>query len=223
MSSNFPSGSPEVVAYVQSYPAILIVDHASIAILIYDYLLTLGASQYLIYLFLPISLGFLDEEVRFVWTRTPWNLAKILFLAVRYAVFIPAGLVFCVDTQWFIPLTRCSTGTKAAVYSSVAAIAIAEVVLGLRAWAFWGRSKKVGICIIITIIVLVTVASYKLAHVEDSQGTFSVEVFDLLRHCPPEFSGSDGSSGSSAISIGYMLVGVYESCKAETLASASLT
>ncbi|KAL0573961.1 hypothetical protein V5O48_008002 [Marasmius crinis-equi] len=212
MSLSSPSNSLAVVAYLQSFSAVLFVDHAAIVILvrltsddpdvalltstlpiqIYDYLLTL------------------DEEIRFVWTKTPWNLAKILFLGVRYAVFIPTILVLYVNTSRSFPLASCSVWTNAEVYGTIGVVVMAELVLGLRAWAFWGRNRIVAACIITTVIMLLAGESYKIANIDESHSTFGIDVYNVSGYCPPSFSDREGSSGSSAISTGFTLIVVYE-------------
>jgi len=89
----------------------------------------------------------LDQEVNLVW-RARWSVGKILFIIIRYenlfifpfqtlAMFIPAPTEqFCVAWvrwEWCIGLTTSL---------------LAEIVLQLRIYAMYGRSKKIALLLI---------------------------------------------------------------------------
>ncbi|KAJ8087900.1 hypothetical protein PM082_013451 [Marasmius tenuissimus] len=155
----------------------------------------------------------LDEEILYVWTKSRRNLATVLFFAVRYLVFIPAGLAYHMhaNTPHSIAMEDCKAWTNAAAYSQVGMISIIEIVLGLRAWALWDRSKKVALCLGLTVLVLVVIGLHKVATIQGTQTAFSVDFYNISGRCPPQFSGKDGDSGSDVLSTGFMMIVAYES------------
>ncbi|KAJ8079151.1 hypothetical protein PM082_013439 [Marasmius tenuissimus] len=183
-----------IFSYLQSqFEAVIVTEQAALVILVYDYFLTLG------------------EEIHYVWTKSRWNLPTILFFVVRYLVFIPAGVTYHRHISHSIPMEDCKAWTKAAAYSNVGVIVIIEIVLSLRAWVLWDRSKKVALCLALTILMLVAIGFHKIATIQAAQTAFSIEYYNLSGRCPPEFSGMDGDSGNNALSTGFMLIVVYES------------
>ncbi|KAF9265644.1 hypothetical protein L218DRAFT_957243 [Marasmius fiardii PR-910] len=182
----------ELASYLEKNNVVLFVEHAGLVVLIYDYFLTLGS------------------EISFAWTRGPWNLGKVLFFLVRYPAFVSAGLRFHSNTSRSIPLSSCQSWTNAGFYSNLCVVFIVEFVFGLRVWALWGRSRKVAICLVVTIIVLIALGIYKVVMIRPAKSAFGLEIFQISGYCPPQFSGNDAISGSSTVTFWFITVAVYE-------------
>ncbi|KAF9500208.1 hypothetical protein BDN71DRAFT_1189847 [Pleurotus eryngii] len=96
----------------------------SVALLLYDYSLTVYA------------------EPSLIWSA-PWSLGKALFLLTRYLPFLDGSLSLYRD---FGPKTqRCSLNDNIIGWSLILGTAIAELIMVLRVWALWTRSRWVGV------------------------------------------------------------------------------
>lgn len=94
-------------------------------ILVYDYMLTL------------------EQEVKLLWP-TKLTTAKVLFLVARYTPFL--DLVGVVITYHLLDSPRaCTVLYTYALWSYTVGICITEVILALRCWAVWGRDRRFGI------------------------------------------------------------------------------
>jgi len=113
----------------------LITDYAlvsAIALLIYDYLLTIRL------------------EVIFVWF-SPWTYTKVLFLFARYLPII--NIYFLIHNQLLPDVSEhsCTWTFTVAVWILMSGIAVAEdifpstVILMIRTWAVWHQNRTVGI------------------------------------------------------------------------------
>ncbi|KIK01099.1 hypothetical protein K443DRAFT_132444 [Laccaria amethystina LaAM-08-1] len=89
----------------------------------YDYLLTL------------------DREVSLIWS-SHWNLAKVLFILVRYTPYIDVGLIAFYMTRDGTSSTTCSLLYKSNSWVYVVGVGLAEVLLTLRTWACWGSRAR---------------------------------------------------------------------------------
>ncbi|KAH7918073.1 hypothetical protein BV22DRAFT_1134883 [Leucogyrophana mollusca] len=102
---------------------------AGLAVLIFDYCITLGS------------------EIHWVWGK-PWDIARTMFTCTRYMTF--AGTVM---TVYAAVASRegenCSRFSSASNAIHIISIVTAEGLLILRTYAFWGRSKKLLIALLI--------------------------------------------------------------------------
>ncbi|KAF8638630.1 hypothetical protein AX17_002055 [Amanita inopinata Kibby_2008] len=105
------------------------VDVATIALLVYDYLLTL-----------PL-------EVAWIW-QSRWTIVNALYLLMRYMPFVNVALILLVDLPGRRP-QGCATLNTAYAYLVVADFALSEIILTLRIWAIWARSKYLGVGLIV--------------------------------------------------------------------------
>ncbi|KDQ28879.1 hypothetical protein PLEOSDRAFT_156616 [Pleurotus ostreatus PC15] len=117
-----PSGTsvhPLVLLRQASYTSV-----TSVALLLYDYSLTV------------------DAEPTLIWSA-PWSLGKALFLLTRYLPFLDSSLSLYRD---FGPKTqRCSLHDSIIGWSLILGTTIAELIMVLRVWALWTRSRWVGV------------------------------------------------------------------------------
>ncbi|KAF8995946.1 hypothetical protein BDQ17DRAFT_1430072 [Cyathus striatus] len=102
---------------------------ATVAIVVYDYLLTF------------------DLEVHFVWKRD-WSVIKILFILTRYSIFFDAITGLALQFLPYASAAKCKTLYSTLAFLSIGLL-IAEAVLTLRTWAVCGGQKRLGIVLAI--------------------------------------------------------------------------
>jgi len=94
------------------------------AIFIYDYLLTL------------------HREIKLIWF-SQWTYTKVLFLLVRYLTFADTFLLLYNQLFFNVSADMCRWTYLGALWLVTLKMALAEVILALRTWAVWERSKVV--------------------------------------------------------------------------------
>ncbi|KAH9485512.1 hypothetical protein JR316_0002420 [Psilocybe cubensis] len=98
---------------------------AAAALFVWDYFITIGM------------------EVDLVWTSR-WNSIKVLFLIQRYLPFIDT----CILTLYRDLVPRghdeCTSFQKATGFLYITGFAVSELLLTMRVWAVWNRSKALG-------------------------------------------------------------------------------
>ncbi|KAF8998307.1 hypothetical protein BDQ17DRAFT_1428585 [Cyathus striatus] len=86
----------------------------------------------------------LDTEIEFIW-KSPWNSMKVIYLLTRYAIFVDSIMeLFAValPTPSEHTCLRISQGLQV-IYTL--GIAIGDLILTTRAWAFWQTTKHITI------------------------------------------------------------------------------
>ncbi|KAF9023269.1 hypothetical protein BDZ89DRAFT_1070014 [Hymenopellis radicata] len=115
----------QLVAYLQA---------GTCALLIYDYILTFEAELELIF-------------------PSPWNAGKILFFLTRYVAFMPHAIALYVflqnvqvsyDTDPLLSMETCLRMYSTYSYIIIAGIVTAELILSVRVYALWGKSRRIG-------------------------------------------------------------------------------
>ncbi|KAF9558817.1 hypothetical protein CPC08DRAFT_537850 [Agrocybe pediades] len=93
-----------------------------ITILIYDSLLTF------------------DKELKTIWT-SKWHVTKVMYVLTRYsAIFEAGGLIY----QLSIPgekYRQCSIAFKLNTFLFVFGLGVGEIIMTVRTWAVWGKSR----------------------------------------------------------------------------------
>ncbi|KAG2133525.1 uncharacterized protein EDB93DRAFT_1174461 [Suillus bovinus] len=128
------------MSYVSEVADLQISKYANIgglAILIFDYCITF------------------QDEVRWTWSR-PWGLIHIVFIISRYLPFVGSGLTAYAALRVSGP---CPPSLEENVIHILSIVA-AEGLLVIRTWAFWKKSKKllIGLLIYSTATVIGAVA-----------------------------------------------------------------
>ncbi|ESK84395.1 hypothetical protein Moror_10148 [Moniliophthora roreri MCA 2997] len=108
------ASTEELVTYMVELRVIIFIECASLALLVYDYLLTSG------------------QEIGLVWRDSPWNLGRVLFFLTRYLGFVGAFLSLYVDTARSLTLPGCAKLTQVTVFVIMGEMFVAEVILTLR-------------------------------------------------------------------------------------------
>jgi len=93
-----------------------------IAVLVYDYLITLG------------------DEIEYVW-GSKWNIGKILFLLIRYPAFLDILVVKGANMS-ALPTEYCQALVYAEEWLFAVGIGMFTLMLALRTWVIWNRSRK---------------------------------------------------------------------------------
>ncbi|PVG03973.1 hypothetical protein CPB86DRAFT_849135 [Serendipita vermifera] len=118
--------------------------HACLALLLWDYILTF------------------KDEVDDVWKRAPrFSLAKVLFALNRYypiITYLVRVIIFNMEVMTPIFFhCRCKVWIPFTGWSGTLNFVIVEVVLFLRVWALYDKSKKVGIFLILLFLSAIAV------------------------------------------------------------------
>ncbi|KAG1803987.1 uncharacterized protein BJ212DRAFT_952442 [Suillus subaureus] len=108
------------------------VNLGSLAILVFDYCITFS------------------EEVRWTWFK-PWDIPRIMFIISRYLPFAGAGMT-AYDA---IRVSNQCASTVEGYIIHVICIVAAESLLVIRTWAFWRKSKRLLIGLLVYIVLSV--------------------------------------------------------------------
>jgi len=132
------------VSDIQFASNILIANYAAVAfvmILLYDYVLTFG------------------EEVEFIW-KQKISVGSILFLFNRYMPMIDLVIAMNSYTNRAIQQDKfCLPWVRIDVWITVLCVGIIDVLLLLRTWALWGRSRTILICLSVLLVACILAAS----------------------------------------------------------------
>jgi len=110
-------------------------------ILLYDYVLTFG------------------EEVEFIW-KQKISVGSILFLFNRYMPMIDLVIAMNSYTNRAIQQDKfCLPWVRIDVWITVLCVGIIDVLLLLRTWALWGRSRTILICLSVLLVACILAAS----------------------------------------------------------------
>ncbi|KAL0580691.1 hypothetical protein V5O48_001332 [Marasmius crinis-equi] len=182
-----PSEPAVLLDYMFELHINVLIEYSSIAILIFDYMLTFG--KYV-------------REVRYVWFNAPWNFGRVLYLLTRYLPFGGVFLTLFVDVTRGTSLSTCKILTQLAVYATVVDIIIAEIILMMRVWVIWARSRYISYALAATTIGLASVSIVTISTVPVSQDTFGADLNVTYGVCPPYFAGPN----AGAITTCYMVL-----------------
>ncbi|KAG7085761.1 hypothetical protein E1B28_003302 [Marasmius oreades] len=141
----------------------------SATLLVYDYLCTL------------------EQELAYVWSR-PWSLGSIMFLFNRYLPFVDTFLYLGMR---FGPLSaqQCLHTTNATLWLMYIGVVLSELILMLRTYALWERSRRILLVLSLTVLLLLipgTVIVYK------ETRTFRFEESSTTIGCKPNATSNIG-------------------------------
>ncbi|PFH45687.1 hypothetical protein AMATHDRAFT_71220 [Amanita thiersii Skay4041] len=107
------------------------VEAASVTLVVYDYLITL------------------DAEIKYVW-GSRWSLITLLYYLTKYLLFVDGlGIVFQTFVSSSIVFGHCRAITFVGGAIFVTGTCTAETILAMKAWAVWGKDKRLGITLLI--------------------------------------------------------------------------
>ncbi|EGO02846.1 hypothetical protein SERLA73DRAFT_158589 [Serpula lacrymans var. lacrymans S7.3] len=117
-----------------------------------------------------------EDEVRWVWGRK-WDYTRLIFIFSRYLPFFAVIVTICVAMQ--NPNGNCKTYNSVweadfpPIAKAACALAIisTEALLALRTYAFWNRSKKLLVCLLVCAALFIAVAFVLSTKIHDSQSS----------------------------------------------------
>jgi len=80
---------------------------------------------------------------------SPWTFVKVLYVLSRYLAFVDVSVMIVYQTRDHKSPRTCQIMYTITAWVAVFGIMIAEVILVVRTWAIWQRSKRVLHCLIL--------------------------------------------------------------------------
>ncbi|KAF4574512.1 hypothetical protein EYR36_005854 [Pleurotus pulmonarius] len=155
------------------------------SLLVYDYLLTFA------------------DEVRYVY-GAPWNFGKILFYFTRYPVFVDTALTLHHQVGYSLSVQECITLFKITGWMIIIGIVIAEVIMTLRVWALWGRTRN--FAIFLSILSVATVAGGGVAFFKFHSSQSFIAMDDINSAIPGCFP----DDGNNVVFVSFTVLMGYE-------------
>ncbi|KAA1476597.1 hypothetical protein DENSPDRAFT_933153 [Dentipellis sp. KUC8613] len=109
-------------------------DLIPVALLIYDYFLTFS------------------DEVELIW-YSRWSITKILFFLNRYVPFVDIVIAVYHQAASNLSNETCSILLGMSGWLFVGGLGVSEAILIFRAWAIWGRDKRIGLVLVILFVI----------------------------------------------------------------------
>ncbi|GJE99949.1 hypothetical protein PsYK624_162250 [Phanerochaete sordida] len=132
------------LASLQNFRAVSYISVSTLALLVYDYLLTL------------------ESEVKLIWS-SKWSLTKLLFFLTRYLAFVDVAMVAYIHVAHDVPQGMCKIMSDTVGWMVLWGIGVAELVVIVRTWAIWGRDCRIGLGLTLFWVVMQAVNSYTVA------------------------------------------------------------
>ncbi|KAH8115710.1 hypothetical protein DFH11DRAFT_1742730 [Phellopilus nigrolimitatus] len=139
-----------ISGFIRHSRVVQYVNIASVAVLVYDYLITFG------------------DEVELIW-KSKLNTGNILFFATRYPAFIDTSFMLVYLFHSNLGTNLCNKFYNASTYSFGVCVIIAGVIMSLRTYALWGRSRY-----ILSTLISVTLLSFVIfiiAYIRSASGS----------------------------------------------------
>ncbi|KAH8799526.1 hypothetical protein DL96DRAFT_868423 [Flagelloscypha sp. PMI_526] len=177
-----------IIKLSESTKVIAMLQTCALAILIWDWSITLGI------------------EIKYVWP-SKWNLGKILFFLTRYLPFIDA--LACLSRSRVVygnSAVYCPTQFHAETWIVTIGTHIAELILVLRTWAICGRKRWI----------LIGFLAFQTAILIYNGVALEIFVRSIV-WAGPEFAGIPGclmksAPGKTLFSVTYINIAVFETC-----------
>ncbi|KLO07347.1 hypothetical protein SCHPADRAFT_945358 [Schizopora paradoxa] len=115
---------PIILHLITFHPNPKIVNLAGVMVLVYDYFLTLG------------------DEVKLVWP-SKWSALKVLYFMSRYLAFVDASTMLVFLFRPNLSPNLCQATFRTASYFASAGYIMAQIILSIRTYAIWGRSRRI--------------------------------------------------------------------------------
>ncbi|KAI0677173.1 hypothetical protein C8Q78DRAFT_960801, partial [Trametes maxima] len=157
---------------------------AGYAILVYECVLTfpdeVGTSPFP---YRPVWLN-LCGQVKHIWP-TRWSAVKVLYMLNRYGnlVFIALANAQLLGIWWEASSSFCFRSTLLLSFVQLIAYALIHVLVLLRAWATWGRQKKMLALLVTLFSIYALVSTTMLTYGIIDSGVGSYPLSDVTRTC----------------------------------------
>ncbi|KAF9465347.1 hypothetical protein BDZ94DRAFT_393144 [Collybia nuda] len=123
----------KILEIAETRQAIQYLKVASLVVFLHDYFVTF------------------ELEVEHIWNSN-WSTVKIVFLVARYLTFIDVPLILIYSLYSGLTPRGCYIVTSIATWSTVIGVGAAEIILLLRTYALWDRSKRILIFLVLLFI-----------------------------------------------------------------------
>ncbi|TDL18905.1 hypothetical protein BD410DRAFT_900545 [Rickenella mellea] len=130
MDPAFAQELQTIIVSLQRAQIVNYVNVASIALVAYDFVITFS------------------DEVRLMWGKK-WNTSKIFFFATRYPVFIDGSLNLVLYLFPNLNANLCAPLYKASAWLSYFGIVTAEIILMMRTYAIYGRTRVIAVFLVV--------------------------------------------------------------------------
>ncbi|KAL4264400.1 DUF6533 domain-containing protein [Pleurotus pulmonarius] len=157
---------------------------ACVALFFYDYLLTI------------------IDESNLVWAA-PWSFGKIVFFLTRYPAFVDISLMLYYDVGNGSKDT-CHLLFKITDWMILVGVVIAELIMIIRVWALWRRSRTVGAILIVAFVTSIIIAAVIFSRFIDRR------IFVQLNSIAPNLHGCFTIRQTPVYYQGYLLLMAYE-------------
>ncbi|KAF4584653.1 hypothetical protein EYR38_001882 [Pleurotus pulmonarius] len=152
---------------------------------VYDYLITFG------------------DEVTFIWAE-PKSIGTFLYFLARYPAFVDLVLSLYVRITLGLPVQQCVALDHVMGWMFLVGIAVAEIIMIMRVWSLWGRTRFMTIFLsILTVATLI--AGVTVLGVSRESLTFV-----SMRDIAPNISGCYPLGSNGAMSVDYAILMGFE-------------
>ncbi|KAL4257718.1 hypothetical protein AB1N83_011622 [Pleurotus pulmonarius] len=145
-----------------------------------------------------------SDEVKYIW-HEPWRSGKILFLLTRYPAIVESFLTYW--NQLGVAVSHATCGHLFAITGVmfICEVVIAELILTIRVWALYGRSRRIGLFLSVMAVACCVVTGAVFFKFHTSQEFLKVDegITVPLPGCYPV-------GGSNVIVIAYIMLLGYE-------------
>ncbi|KAF4605849.1 hypothetical protein EYR40_004639 [Pleurotus pulmonarius] len=164
---------------------------------VYDYLITFG------------------DEVTFIWAE-PKSIGTFLYFLARYPAFVDLVLSLYVRITLGLPVQQCVALDHVMGWMFLVGIAVAEIIMIMRVWSLWGRTRFMTIFLsILTVATLI--AGVTVLGVSRESLTFV-----SMRDIAPNISGCYPLGSNGAMSVDYAILMGFEANIVSSLLSRPL-
>jgi len=170
--------------FLDSLSIQLYVDVACVALWAYDHSLTF------------------TKELSLIW-NTPWKFPKVLYIVSRYWSTVTLTILLYYHFSDDISVENCLISGRFVTWSIGIGMCSAEIILTIRTWAVWGRSRKAGIFLSVFFAVIWIPGFIIIGFWEGTAKYASVPREIVPSGCWPEVT-------SSLYSVSYILIAIFE-------------
>ncbi|KAL0949006.1 hypothetical protein HGRIS_009105 [Hohenbuehelia grisea] len=158
---------------------------SSAGLFLYDYILTFG------------------DELTLVWGE-PWSLGKALFVLTRYPAFVDIGMTLYHNIAFSVTVAQCILLYEITGWMFIAGMVIAELILLIRVWALWGRTKRIAalLAIVSVVGIIITAITFSRFH--------TAQTFILMDDIAPSIPGCFSTGGTDIVFVGYLILMSFE-------------
>ncbi|KAF8990286.1 hypothetical protein BDQ17DRAFT_387250 [Cyathus striatus] len=123
----------------------------------------------------------MDMEISYIWGSSHWSVVQIMYLIVRYSAYLDITLNVAVQCFPILSAKSCKSLYSAIMWILLPGMTAVEVILTLRVWAVWKKSRNMGILLAVSFFSVV-ISSWANGGVLVNSITFDAQEF-FIRGC----------------------------------------